>query len=108
MVHLGSRLEAFLMSSCTKTVPETKCTWNPRIIRAILTVLLLLAVTWGFLQSLDDQRGGGGHHGDGSLSVLNGQADGDLQTLPVGGGLGDVITNFFGRLWGYFCISTGR
>jgi len=66
--------------------------------RAILTVLLLLAVTWGFLQSLDDQRGGGGNHGDGGLSVLDGQADGDLQTLPVGGGLGDVITDFLGRL----------
>lgn len=33
-----------------------------------------------------------------SLSVLDGQLDSDSQPLPVTGSLGNVITNFLGRL----------
>ena len=58
----------------------------------------LLAVTWGFLQCFDDHGWGTGDDGHFGLSVLDGQLDGDLQTLPVLGCLGDVITNFFWRL----------
>ena len=63
----------------------------------LLTVLDLLAVTWGLLEGLDDEGRGRGHHRHLSLSVLDGQLHGDLQTLPVLGGLGDVISDL---LWG--------
>ena len=61
-----------------------------------LTVLDLLPVPGGLLQGLDDQGGSGGHHRHLGLTVLDGQLDGDLQTLPVGGGLGDVVTDLLG------------
>ena len=69
------------------------------MVGAILTVLDLLAVTWRLLQGLDDQRGGGGHHGYLSLTVLDRQLNGDLQTLPVLRCLGDVITDFLRGLY---------
>ena len=31
------------------------------------------------------------------LSVLDGELDSDLETLPIAGGLGDVLTDFLGR-----------
>ena len=43
----------------------------------VLDVLLLLAVTGRLLEGLDDERRGGGNDGDGSLTVLDGQLDGD-------------------------------
>lgn len=64
----------------------------------MLTIFDLLSVSWGFLQCLDDERGGAGDHADGGLPVLDRQLDGDLETLPVLGSLGDVITDFLGRL----------
>lgn len=64
----------------------------------ILTVLDLLAVPWGLLQGFDDQGGGRGHHRDGGHTVLDAQAHGDLQTLPVTGRLGDVVSDLLGRL----------
>lgn len=67
--------------------------------RMTLTVLDLLSVTWWFFQCFDDQRSSRWNDRDGGLSVLNGQADGDFQTLPVTGSLGDVITDFLWRLW---------
>lgn len=63
----------------------------------VLDVLLLLAVTRGLLEGLDDKGGGGGNDRDGSLTVLDGQADGDAETLPVASGLGDVFTDLLGR-----------
>lgn len=48
---------------------------------AVLDVLLLLAVTGRLLEGLDDQGRGGGHNGDRGLTVLDGQADGDTETL---------------------------
>ena len=63
----------------------------------VLDVLLLFAVTRGLLEGLDDQGRGGGHDRDGGLTVLDGQADGDAETLPVAGGLGDIFTDLLGR-----------
>lgn len=48
---------------------------------AVLDVLLLLAVTGRLLEGLDDQGRGGGNNGDSGLTVLDGQADGDTETL---------------------------
>lgn len=64
-----------------------------------LTVLDLLAVTWWLLQCLDDERSGRWHNRNGSLTILDAQANGDFQALPVSGGLCDVITNFLWRLF---------
>ena len=63
----------------------------------VLNVLLLFAVTRGLLEGLDDQGRGRGDDGDGGLTVLDGQADGDAETLPVAGGLGDIFTDLLGR-----------
>jgi hypothetical protein len=63
----------------------------------VLDVLLLFAVTRGLLEGLDDQGGGRGNDRDGGLTVLDGQADGDAETLPVAGGLGDIFTDLLGR-----------
>ena len=63
----------------------------------VLDVLHLLPVPGRFLESLDDESSGRGHHGTGGLSVLNLQLYGHLQTLPVTGSLGNVISNLLGR-----------
>jgi hypothetical protein len=47
-------------------------------------------------ERFDDQRGGGRDNGHGGLTVLDGQLDGDTETLPVSGGLGDIFTHFLG------------
>jgi hypothetical protein len=47
----------------------------------VLDVLLLLAVTGRLLQGLDTQGRGGGNNGDSSLTVLDGQLDGDTETF---------------------------
>lgn len=74
------------------------CT-KPKYNNVPLTVLDLLAVTRSLLQGLNDEGSGRRHDRDDGLSVLDGQADGDLQTLPVSGRLGDVVTNLLGRLF---------
>ena len=63
----------------------------------MLNVLLLFAVTGGLLESADDEGGGGGDDGDGSLTVLDGELDSDLQALPVASSLGDIFTDLLGR-----------
>ena len=62
----------------------------------VLDVLDLLAVPRGLLERLDDEGGGGGHHADFGLPVLDGELDGDLEALPVLGGLGDVVADLLG------------
>ena len=62
----------------------------------VLDVLLLLAVPGRLLEGLDDEGRSGGNDGDGGLTVLDGQPDGDAQTLPVTGGLGDIFTDLCG------------
>ena len=47
----------------------------------MLDVLDLLSVMWGLLEGLDDEGGGKGHHRYLSLTVLDGQLHGGLQTL---------------------------
>jgi hypothetical protein len=63
----------------------------------VLDVLLLLAVTGRLLEGLDDKGRSGGNNGDGGLTVLDGQADGNAETLPVASVLGDIFTNLLGR-----------
>ena len=83
-------------------------------VAAVLDVLHLLSVPGGLLQGLDDQGGSGGNYGDcglelraellflslspsSHLSVLNLQLDSNLQTLPLSGVLGNVVTDLLGR-----------
>jgi len=47
----------------------------------VLDVLLLLAVTWRLLQSLDDEGRSRWDDRDGGLTVLDGESDGDTETL---------------------------
>lgn len=61
------------------------------------TVLLLLLITHRLLERLDDQCGRTRHHLDRSLTVLDRQLDGHAQTLPVLGGLGNVLADLLGR-----------
>merc|ERR1719282_877083 len=67
-----------------------------RDVAVVLDVLHLLPVPGRLLQGLDDQGRGGGNNVDLGLTVLDGQSDGDLETFPVLGGLGDVVTNLLG------------
>ena len=81
----------------------------------VLDVLHLLPVPVWLLEGLDDQGSGRGDNGNLntettyldfrysfhfphlSLSVLDGELDGDLETFPVAGGLGDVLSDLLGR-----------
>lgn len=65
-------------------------------VSVVLNVLLLLAVTVGLVEGLDDQRGGSGDELDGSLTVLDDQLDGDADSLPFLSSLGDIISNLLG------------
>lgn len=65
-------------------------------VSVVLDVLVLLSVTRGLLESSDDQRRGRGDDGHGGLSVLDGQLDGDTDTLVSLGGLGNILTNLLG------------
>jgi hypothetical protein len=67
-------------------------------------VLLLLSVTRGLLEGLDDEGGSGGNDRGDGLSVLDGQLDGDLESLPVAGGLGNVLSDLLGGLLGRWYI----
>merc|ERR1712062_255662 len=73
----------------------------PKISSMVMLPLCLMfltfLVTWRFLKSLDDQCGSTRYHIHFSLTVLDSQSDGNFQAFPVLGGLGDVITNLFGR-----------
>ena len=68
----------------------------------MLDVLLLLPVTRGLLEGLDDERRGGGNDGDSGLTVLDGQLDRDAETLPVASGLGDIFTDLYALLAAFF------
>lgn len=47
----------------------------------VLDVLLLLAVAWGLLEGLDDERRSSGNNRDGSLTVLDGKLDSYAQAF---------------------------
>ena len=44
----------------------------------VLDVLFLLSVTWWLLEGADDEGGSGWNDGDGGLTILDGELDGDL------------------------------
>jgi hypothetical protein len=67
-----------------------------RDVTRVLDVLLLLAVTRGLLKSSDDQGRGGRNNGNLSLTVLNGQLNGDTETLPVSSTLSNVFSDLLG------------
>jgi len=67
-----------------------------RHVPRVLDVLLLLPVSWRLFESLDDQGRGGWDHGDGSLTVLDSELNGDTKTFPVSSGLGDIFTDLLG------------
>jgi hypothetical protein len=50
------------------------------------------------LEGTDDEGRGGGNNGDGGLTVLDSELDSHTETLPVTGGLGDVLTDLLGGL----------
>lgn len=50
------------------------------------------------LESFDDEGRGGGNDGNGGLTVLDGELDGDTQTLPSTSGLCDILTDLLGCL----------
>jgi hypothetical protein len=47
----------------------------------VLDVLLLLAVSWRLLEGLDNEGRSGGDDGDGGLTVLDGETNGDTETF---------------------------
>lgn len=71
----------------------------------ILTVLLLLTITGWLLQCSDYECSCRWNNRNLGLSVLYDQLNGDLETLPVTCGFGNVITNLLGGLWGNIYIS---
>jgi hypothetical protein len=62
----------------------------------VLHVLLLLAVTRWFLQSLDDHAGSGGQDFNGGNSVLNSQLDTHAKAGVIGRCLNDIVVNLLG------------
>ena len=70
---LGHRLEPHLARDLDDLVERDGL--------CVLDVLLLLAVTRGLLERLDNQRGSGGNDGDGSLTVLDGEPHGHAKTF---------------------------
>ncbi|KAI3823253.1 hypothetical protein L1987_04686 [Smallanthus sonchifolius] len=57
-----------------------------RYVAAVLNVLHLLTITFRLLQRFDDQTSGGRDDGDLRLTILDGELDGDSESLPVLGG----------------------
>merc|ERR1719348_1546421 len=80
--------------------PHDSCSGDDIIhgdVAAVLDVLDLLSVPWGFLEGLDNESSSTGDHRTLSLPVLDAELHGHLQTLPFLGGLGDVVTNLLWR-----------
>lgn len=71
-----------------------------RNVTRVLDVLLLLSVSNGLVERLDDQGRGRGDNRDLGLTVLDSQLDGNSETLPVTGSLGDVFSDLLGGLLG--------
>lgn len=70
---LGERLEAHCPCDLDDLVQGDRL--------VVLDVLLLLAVARGLLQGADDKGRGGGDDGNGGLTVLDRELDGDAETL---------------------------
>lgn len=69
-----------------------------RDVAVVLDVLLLLAVARRLVKSLDNERRSAGNNADLGDTVLHNQLDREAETLPVGRGLGNVITDLLGVL----------
>lgn len=69
-----------------------------RLPQGLLTVFDLLAISGRFLQSLDDKGCCTGKNRNLCLTILDCQLNSHFESLPVLGCLGNVISNFFGRL----------
>lgn len=63
----------------------------------MLNVLLLLLVTYGLLKGTNNKGRSRWNNRNSSLTVLDSQLNGNAQTLPVLGSLGNVLTNLLGR-----------
>ena len=81
----------------TRPAGRPRDAWTERRAGA-RTVLGLLAVPWRLLERLDHQRRCRRQHLDGRRAVLDRQGDRHAQALPVGGRLGDVVTDLLGVL----------
>lgn len=88
---LGKRLVAQLAGNLDNVVNGN--------VAGVNTAFLLFAVSRRLLEGADDERRCRGNDGDSGLTVLDGELDGHTKTLPVAGGLGDVFTDLFGRLF---------
>lgn len=64
----------------------------------MLDVLLLLAITGGLLQGLDDIASSGGGNLDGSNTVSNSELNTDAKTLIFLSLLGNIFVDLLGRL----------
>ena len=62
----------------------------------MLHVLLLLSVSWTFLESLDEKWSGSWQDGDKALSVLDHHFNLDFDSSPVSSCLLDIFTDFLG------------
>lgn len=62
------------------------------------TVLLLLAIARGLLESLDEESSGGGDDLDLADTVLDSELAGNLLALPVLSALGNIVGHLLGRL----------
>lgn len=62
----------------------------------MFNVLFLLAITSGFLESLNDQTSSGGFELNGSNTVGNGKLDTETETLIFKGSLGNIVLNLLG------------
>ena len=89
-----------LCAKCLKSqlnICENSCMSKTLLLPTTITKCIkhshLLPVTWWLLEGLDDEGGRWRDDVDLGLTVLDGEPDGDLQTLPILGGLGDVVTD---------------
>lgn len=64
----------------------------------IPTMFNFLTISWRFFQSFYNQRSGRRNNWNRGHTVLNFQLHSNLQTFPIGGSFGYVVTNFFRRL----------
>jgi len=87
--RLGHRADAHLTSDLDDLIESNAA--------LVLDVLDLLLITWGLLESANDERRGRWQNVDLGLSVLDGQLDRDAEALPLGGVLGDIFRDL---LWG--------
>lgn len=79
-----------------RLVPQFASDLNDIIQRdgsVVLDILHLLAISWWLLQSLDDHSSSRGYDLNGSLSVLHSHLNGNLESFPILGSGGDIITD---------------